>query len=146
MRKGGSLNTLPSLSHFDFSFLEQKKFSFLHTWEESNSLEIFVFQILCIFKKKFNITIASLLQYVWRREREIQRVTRQRKACLVVYQHHQHDLNFFYSQQRSKHLVIWFLKPMESAGTWDATQGTTSDVIQKCLNAVGTPHIQCRLF
>ena len=62
-------------------------------------------------------------------EREIQRVTRQRKACLVVYQHHQHDLNFFYSQQRSKHLVIWFLKPMESAGTWDATQGTTSDVI-----------------
>ena len=128
MRKGGSLNTLPSLSHFDFSSLEQKKFSFLHTWEESNSLEIFVFQILCIFKKKIQHHNCIII-VVCMEEREVQRVTRQRKACLVVYQHHQHDLNFFYSQQRSKHLVIWFLKPMESAGTWDATQGTTSDVI-----------------
>ena len=128
MRKGGSLNTLPSLSHFDFSSLEQKKFSFLHTWEESNSLKIFVFQILCIFLKKIQHHNCNII-VVCMKEREIQRVTRQRKACLVVYQHHQHDLNFFYSQQRSKHLVIWFLKPMESAGTWDATQGTTSDVI-----------------
>ena len=126
--KGDDLILYPHFPTLIFNPLNRKN-SVSFTHGRSTTHWKFLFSKFCAFFQKKIQHHNCIIIVVCREEREIQRVTRQRKACLVVYQHHQHDLNFFYSQQRSKHLVIWFLKPMESAGTWDSTQVTTSDVI-----------------